>query len=521
MLLLMKQAKNILHLPFNNEFPDDIVALQKLVSDEREINQALKIRIEEQNILLEKLQHELSVLKRHLFGQRSEKHSKKDDEEDDDQDEKETITYTRNKRKQHKHHQIPDNLPIERIEYGFHENLCPCGCGVTLQVIGEIVTKTLEYIPASFFVRHHVRFKYVGCLIQEGILSASMPSLPIEKSIAGPSLIANMMVEKYDDHLPLYRQQERYKRHGIELPLSTMLGILHKGAQVLQPLMKVLKKDMITVDVINSDDTTIPVLSPGTKKTKTGRLWIYLSCAPSQPKIAIYEYTTDRSGKWPQAFLKDYTGYLQADAYSGYNALFERVDKPIIEVGCWAHVRRKFYDVAKNIKDKQSVPHRVLNLIGGLYDIERDAKELSIEDRHTLRQKKSLDILKELKTLLEEAKKNTLPKSPLTAAIKYTLNQWVALNVYTIDGRLFIDNNAAERKMRDPVIGRKNWLFAGSDQAAEHAAIIYSLIETAKLNNVNPFAYLSDVLTRISDYPAKHISDLLPCNWKPPTDDSN
>jgi len=517
MLFLMNQSSNVLHLPCQDNLPNDIESLKTIILEQQDL-------LENQNTLIEKLQHELSVLKRHIFGQRSEKRPKQDGEEEEEDDEKddnkkETITYTRNKRKQHKHHQIPDDLPVERVEYGFPDNQCPCGCGNTLKIIGESITKTLEYIPASLFVRHHARLKYTGCLNKEGVLIASMPSLPIEKSIAGPSLIANMMVEKYDDHLPIYRQQERLKRHGIDLPLSTMLGILHKGAQVLQPLAEALKKDILTAEVINSDDTTIPVLSPGNKKTKTGRLWIYLSCAPSQPKIAIYKYTIDRSGKWPQDFLKNYTGYLQADAYSGYDALFKREKNPIVEVGCWAHVRRKFYDIAKNIKDKKSVPHRILELISALYDIEREAKDMSVQDRYALRQEQSLNVLKKIKTLLEDSKKHALPKSPLTAAINYALNQWEALIVYTTNGKLSIDNNAGEQKMRDPVIGRKNWLFAGSDESGEHTATLYSLIETAKMNGINPFTYLCDILTRISDYPAKRISDLLPYHWKPPTED--
>ncbi len=409
--------------------------------------------------------------------------------------------------------QFPNDLPRKRIEYDLLESqkYCDCGCGCALKKIGEDILEQLEIIPTQVYVVEHVRFKYAGCAYDSKVVTATMPRQPIDKAMAGAGLLADVLVKKYDDHLPLYRQSEILTRHGIDLPRSTLCDWVGNCAQNLSPLVDDMRKTLLASPKIHTDDTTVPVQEPGLEKTKTGRLWIYYGYGKGSPPCAIYDYTPTRQRVGPMTFLQGYRGYLQADAYAGYDALYGDAVK---EVACMAHVRRKFYDVAQSAPTTDSA-HEALLFIQALYQLESTARDYEDDARAALRQDKAKPILNAFKAWLDEYSTRALPKSPLGSAVQYTLKNWTALCVYLEDGMLSIDNNAAERLMRPIAIGRKNWLFAGSDAGAKHAAICYSLIETCKLNKLNPYHYLRDVMARLPTQLYSRIHELLPWNWQP------
>ena len=426
------------------------------------------------------------------------------------------VRYTRKKGRAPR--QFPEHIQRRRIEYDLtdEERICPCGCGVTLHKMGEDTLLQLELIPEQLYVIEHVKFKYAGCKQSPTVITATMPRQPIDQSIAGAGLLADMLIKKFDDHLPLYRQSEAWARQGIDLARSTLCDWVGQCAQLLGYLVDAMKPVLLASPKIHTDDTTIPVLDPTKNKTKTGRFWIYLGGAKGSPLCAIYDYTPTRSQTGPMAFLKNYSGYLQADAYTGYDVLYDptRVDVDIIEAACMAHARRKFVEIAKTAK-KTGSAHQALSFIQQLYRIEKVGHDLTDDERLALRQQKALPLLVTFKAWLDTRMNQVLPKSPLGHAIRYTLKNWDALTRYCEEGMLSIDNNAAERLMRVIAIGRKNYLFAGSDQGAKNAAICYSLIETCKLNNVNPYHYLRDVLKRLPTQLNKDIHALFPWNWQP------
>jgi len=421
----------------------------------------------------------------------------------------ETITYTRKKRNGHRNRS--QDLPVVRIEYQLKNLTCPCGCGKKLHKIGEVVTEQLEMIPAKIFVKQHVRFKYAGCNNQNKIITASMPNQPIDKSWAGPGLLAAVLVDKYDDHLPLHRQSERFARHGIELSRQTLCDWVMQCADRLSPLVDAMKPDLLSSEKIHTDDTTIPVLEEGKNKTKSGRLWCYAGCSPP---CVIYDYTPNREQKWAEGFLEKYEGYLQADAYTGYDRIY--ITKKIIEVACMAHARRKFFEVAK-VHNHTGAAVAALNYIKKLYKIEAKIKSFDLSAKKAVRKREAKPILKEYKKWLLKQSTVMLPKSPLGQAIAYTVKNWIALTRYLGNGLLDIDNNQAERLMRPITVGRKNWIFAGNDRGGVAAATIYSLLETCKLNKINPYDYLSDVLARLPNTLHSDIKSLLPYNWQPKT----
>jgi len=424
----------------------------------------------------------------------------------------ETINYTRKKRNGHRN--IPDNLPRVRIEYALQDLTCPCGCGNQLHKIGEVVTEQLEIVPAKIYVKQHARFKYAGCAHQDKVITAAMPNQPIDKGFAGPGLLADVLVKKYDDHLPLYRQSEILARHGIELSRNTMCDWVMQCADILKPIVDAMKPDLLSSPKIHTDDTVVPVLQEKGGTTKTGRLWGYCG---SGPPCVIYEYSPDRQQKWAIEFLKDYHGYLQADAYTGYDKIYDLGN--IIEVACMAHARRKFFEVAEANKSssgsKNGIAVTALNYISKLYKIEARIKLFSPPAKKSVRKREAKFILKDYKKWLLKQSARVLPKSPLGLAISYTLKNWIALTRYLGNGILDIDNNKAERLMKPVAVGRKNWCFAGNDRGGKAAAIIYSLIESCKLNQVNPYEYLRDVLARIPNTLNRDIRSLLPYIWKP------
>jgi len=413
---------------------------------------------------------------------------------------------------------LPDHLPREDLVHA-PAGACP-HCGGVLRTLGEDVTETLEYVPARFKVVRHVRPK-LSCRSCEAITQAPMPAMPIERGRPGPGLLAHVLVSKYADHLPLYRQAEIYARDGVDLDRSTLAGWVGQACWLLQPLVESLHQELMASPVLHGDDTPVPVLAPGSGKTKTGRLWVYARDprphGGAAPPAAVFHYSPDRKGVRPQVHLGTFTGFLHADGYPGFDALYAAPlggTPRVVEVGCWAHVRRKFHDLV--VAHKYPVAEEALRRIGRLYAVEAEVRGQPPEERRHARQARAGPLLEELRPWFETSKAKLSQKSALAGAITYALSRWPALTRYLEDGRLEIDNNIAERAIRGVALGRKNWLFAGSDAGGDRAAALYSLIETAKLNGLDPEAYLADVLTRIAAHPINRIARLLPWNWAAP-----
>ncbi|HYZ20601.1 MAG TPA: IS66 family transposase [Rhodopila sp.] len=404
---------------------------------------------------------------------------------------------------------LPDALPRDVVEHA-----APCACphcgGTVLRRLGEDVTEVLEYVPGAFRVTRHVRPK-LSCRSCERIAQAAAPSLPIYRGLAGPGLLAHVLVAKYCDHLPLYRQAEIYARDGVDLDRSTLADWVGQTARLMRPLVEAVGSHVMTAARVHADDTTVPVLDPGRGRAKTGRLWCYVRddrpFGSQAPPAVLYRYSADRKGEHPREHLGAFRGILQADGYAGYAGLY---DRGVTEAACWAHARRKFFDV--HAETQSPLAAEALHRIAALYGIETSARGKSPETRLAIRQDKSAPLLADLRVWLENSLGRISGKSSLAGAIRYTLSRWEALTLVLRDGRTCLDNNAAERAMRPMCLGRKNWLFAGSDAGGERATAAYSLIETAKLNGLNPEDYLRQVLIRIADHPVKRIDDLLPWN---------
>ena len=407
---------------------------------------------------------------------------------------------------------LPEHLPREEVT---HPAPCACpSCGGALRRIGEDVTETLDYVPGRFKVIRHIREK-LSCRACDTVIAAPAPDHAIARGRAGAGLLAHIVVSKYDDHLPLYRQAEIFAREGVELETSTLSGWVGATAAALQPLIDALATEIMTSETLHVDDTPVPVLAPGAGKTKTGRLWTYVRderpFAGDRPPAALFFYSQDRKGEHPRAHLKNFHGVIHADGYAGFNELF--AGGTIVEAGCWAHVRRKFFDVHAAIGSPTA--REALERIAELYAIEEAIKGLPPDHRRRERQQRSQSIAAALAAWADETSRKLSRKSELAAAFRYMRSRWPALIRCFDDGRLALDNNPAERALRGIAIGRKNYLFVGSDAGGRRAAAVYSLIETAKLNGINPQHYLTDVLARIADHPARRITDLLPWNWQP------
>ena len=405
---------------------------------------------------------------------------------------------------------LPSQLPREVRTYLPKQEACP-DCGGKLKHLGEDVSEMLEIEPVHFKVIRQVRPK-LACACCERIVQAEAPSRPIARGIAGPGLLAHVLVSKYADHLPLYRQSEIYAREGVELDRSTLADWVCGTSQLLEPLVESLRRHVMAAEKLHADDTPVPVLAPGNGKTKTGRLWTYVRddrpAGDKTPPAVWFAYTPDRKGKHPKAHLSKFQGTLQADGYAGFEQIYET--GRIQEAACWAHVRRKFYDLEQ--AHKSPVAKEALERIGALYAVESDINGRSPEERREIRNTRSRPLLESLKQWLEETLGKLSKKSDTTLAVRYTLGRWDALLRYCDDGRLEIDNNAAERALRAVALGRKNYLFAGSDRGGESAAAIYSLIGTAKLNGIDPESYLRNVLSLVAEHPINRIDQLLPWN---------
>jgi transposase len=405
---------------------------------------------------------------------------------------------------------MPSHLEREVQTHAPKHEVCP-DCGGSLNRIGEDVSEMLEYVPAHFKVIQIVRPKCC-CKNCSKILQEPAPHRPVERGMAGPGLLAHVLVSKYGDHLPLYRQSDIYDREGLDLSRSTLASWVGGAAHTLQPLIDLVRDYVLNASKLHGDDIPVPVLDPGRGKTKTGRLWTYVRddgpAGSTDPPAVWFAYSPDRKAEHPANHLRDFRGVLQADAYVGFNRLYEQ--GRIIEAACWAHVRRKFYDAYQ--AHSSPIAEEALKRIGELYAIEEQIRGRSPEQRQRIRSERTQPLLHSLEGWLKQCLEKLFQKSDVARAIHYALERWTSLLRYVHDGRLEIDNNAAERSLRAIALGRKNYLFQGSDAGGEYAAAMYTLIGTAKLNDLDPEAYLSYVLSHIADHPMHRLQELLPWN---------
>jgi transposase len=406
---------------------------------------------------------------------------------------------------------LPEHLPREIRTY-LPDSAGKCmQCGGEMKTLGEDVAEQLEYVPASFRVIRHMRPKF-ACVCCDHISQGPAPSRPIERGLAGPGLLAHVLISKFADHIPLYRQSVMYAREGVELDRSLLAKWVGHAATLLQPLVETLRRHVMSATKLHADDTPVPVLAPGNGKTKTGRLWVYLrddrASADKTPPAVWFAYTPDRKGIHPQQHLESFNGTLQADAYGGYRAIYET--GRVTEAACWAHARRQFYEL--HAARPNALNTEALERIGVLYRIEETIQGKPPDDRRAHRQEHARPLLDRFHAWLTTTLETLSRKSDTSQAILYALNRWEALTRYCDDGQLEIDNLPVERALRGVAIGRRNYLFAGADSGGERAAAIYSLVGTAKLNGIDPEAYLRYVLARIADHAINRVEELLP--WR-------
>ena len=449
-----------------------------------------------------------------LFGLQVEQQAAQNPDSAEEFDTEHESSPPKRKKKRHEHGRgpLPAHLPRIEIEHDLadDEKPCPC-CGEMRHRIGAEISEQLEYVPASFKVLQHIRYKYAcGRCEQQAvspqIVTAPAPPQPIAKGLPGPGLLAYLVTSKWADHLPLYRMEQVFGRLNVHISRSTMCGWLLATSLLARPLVELMAARIRLSNVIHTDDTTVRVQAPGEGKCRTGRIWVYLGDR-NHPYI-VYDYTPNRKRDGPATWLQDYQGFLQADAYGGYDGIYH---SGAHEVACWAHARRKFFDARTT--DSQRSAH-LLSLVCELYALEDQARDWSDDDRLALRQSQSVPILTSIKAWLDEERQVVIPRSPMAEAFTYALNQWDALTTYTTKGYLNIDNNAAERALKRVAIGRKNWLFAGNDAAGQAAATLYSLVASAGRQGLDPQRYLTSVLAYLPSTPEKDLHQLLPDNWQ-------
>jgi transposase len=529
------------------DLPQDIVELQRMLADtQAQLAEASKRLDEQQRIIalrdaelyaktlqIEHLKARLARLRRQQFGRSSEKLDREIEQLElllgeleegvasSQAEAKRASNDPRPKRNRTPHGRkpLPEHLPRERVIIDPLPSCPSCG-GTVLRKIDDVVTEVLEYVPSSFKVVEYVR-PTVSCRACETIVQAPLPSFPIERGRPGPGLLAHVVVSKYADAQPLHRQTVIYARQGVDLDRSTLAGWVGSMAALTAPLVDAIAAHVLAGPVVHADDTPVPVLDPGGGKTRTGRLWIALRderpWSGAAPPAAFYRYSPDRRSEHAEALLGRCRGFLQADAYAGFKALYEpeaQTGQPrLVEVACWSHARRKLYDV--HVETASPLAKGMLERITELFAIETAITGRPPAERLVARQADAVPKLAELNTFMMKTLDQISGKSTLAQAIRYALSRWDALTRYTTDGRLEISNNAAERGIRPLALGRKNYLFAGSDAGGIRAAAMYSLIETAKLCGRDPEAYLRDVFRRIAAHPINRIHALLPWHWKP------
>jgi transposase len=522
--------------------PDDVTALQAIIAKQAaelaEQTAALKDaknQLKARDVVIEQLQLNLDKLKRSQFGQSSEKlqrqidqlelaledlqtdrAAEKTDESNNTDDQAETGDKKDKKKRGRK--KLPAHLPRERSVLDPGDS-CP-DCGGELRLLGEDINELLDFVSARLKVLQIARLKK-SCRRCEKIVQEPAPSTPIQRGMAGAGLLSQILVSKYDDHLPLHRQGEIFARLGIDIPRSTLISWTGSAIAELRPIAEVIRRSTLTATHLHCDDTKIPVLAPKTGKTKTGHIWVVVRDGRhyqgSDPPTVVYFYSPDRKGEHPRAFMEGFSGVLQADGFTGFYAMYKpdplTQEVQVKEAGCWAHGRRKFFDFHKSTDSP--IAKEALDRIGKLYDVERTIKGKTKDQRRPLRNTKSRPLTESLKIWLEARLKELPEKFELTTAINYGLSKWDAFTLFLDDPAVAIDNNAAERAMRPLCIGRKNWMFAGSDRGAENAATIMTIVETAKANDLNPQAYITDLLNRLPDHKINRLEDLAPWNWKP------
>lgn len=526
-----------------DKLPNDVAALKQfIVERDAEIErlkaeQEATIAAEVEARIDEAVQAAVAAILRRYYGPRSEKFDPRqlllfgqqvdtaplDEASIGDEAGEELVTRRIKKRHKHGRSPLPEHLERIEIEHDLDEAEKPCpACGCERCRIGAEVSEQLEYFPASFKVLKHIRHKY-GCAKCDGdgydpnIESAKKPPQPIDKGLPGPSLLAYVITSKLGDHLPLYRLERIFARQQVEVARSTMCAWMRAAGELVTPLVDLMTARVRASQVIHTDDTPVPVQSPGQKQCRQGRIWCYLGDAANP--YTVYDYTPSRSRDGPAKWLDGYAGYLQADAYGGYDGIYapglahfssadggpgapvatKNVPVPlpancVIEVACWAHARRKFYDAQDSDEERAT---QMLRLIGRLYAIEREVKDADEAARLAARQERSVPILAEIQRWLDREQEVVLPRSPLGQAITYAQNQWAALCTFTTRGFLAIDNNASERALKRVAIGRKNWLFAGNDAAAANHARLWTLIASAERHGLDPQRYLTSVLAKL------------------------
>ncbi|HEV7318852.1 MAG TPA: IS66 family transposase [Ensifer sp.] len=497
-----------------------VVQLQSLdglsAAQLRELTVQLSAEVKHKQALIDKLTHENALLKRMKFAAQSERFDAEqfsllDDAvaEDlaSDADTPVAQAIGHGLRAQPKRHLLPPQLPRREVLHEPESTVCQCGC--QMKRIGEDIAEKLDYAPGVFTVERHIRGKW-ACRKCERLVQAPVAAHVIDKGVPTAGLLAHILVAKFADHLPLYRQEAIFGRAGYAVPRSTLAQWVGACGVQLQPLVDALRAEVLAYPVLHADETPVAMLKPGAGKTHRAYLWAYAPGAFEDIRAVIYDFCESRAGAHARAFLQGWQGSLVCDDFSGYKALMAQ---GITEVGCLAHARRKFFDL--HATSKSVAAQSALLQFGKIYEVERDLQGSSAEERLAQRQARSSPILDALHCWMVQTRQKVADGSAISRAIDYSLKRWEALTRFASDGRLPIDNNHVENQIRPVAIGRSNWLFAGSLRAGQRAAAIMTLIQSAKLNGHDPFAYLKDVLERLPMHPASRVEDLLPHRWQP------
>ena len=507
-------------MPVPSPLPDDIDTLKAMVLAQQASMQQMTLALASRALEVEQLKLLIAKLQRMHFGRKSEKIDRQIEKlecrledllgEEGAIDAEPPMTVRAAPRMPSTRQPLPPELPREERVLEPAEQACP-SCGGPLKPLGEDISEQLDIVNTAFKVIRHIRRKK-ACACCDCIVQVAAPSRPILRGVAAAGLLAHILVSKFADHQPLYRQSAIYARQGVEIDRSSMGRWVGACSALMAPLVDALRRHVMAGAKLHADDTPVPVLAAGNGQTKTGRLWTYVrddrSAASAIAPAVWFAYTPDRKGIHPQTHLADFTGILQADAYAGFNAVYET--GRVQEAACWAHTRRKFHDL--HVVHPTVFTTEVLRRIGELYAIEEQVRGKPPDLRRQYRQEQALPLLIDFKVWLQMRLPMLSAKSDTTKAINYALNQWQALVLYCDHGIAEIDNNAAERALRSVALGRKNFLFMGADSGGERAAAMYALIGTTKLNGIDPEAYLRHVLTHIADHPINRINDLLPWN---------